>query len=249
MNESTPLLRWLAALAIVAATGAAAAPGPYALTELGEAPGDLPNSARGFAINNQGVVAGAYRTGEGRGTRPFVSIDGVLYSLGVPLHRVRSGTRGINDHGQVVGETNEGRSNGRAFLWQRGHYTDLGTLANTWAAAKAIDSAGTVVGWSGMEDLGGHAFVYQGGVMQDIHPFGHYSQATAISPNGLVAGNWWNDLEALAGFVYRDGQAADLDPRHSPIWVNGVNDAGQVVGMGLALDGTGAPTRRCGRTA
>lgn len=234
MSRKSSLYRWSLAIALVAATGVVAAPGPYALTALGEPPGDSDRAEQAYAINSQGVVAGEFRTTAGRrASSPFISFAGEFRSLGTPLGRVRAGARGINDLGQVVGETDSLTSRSRAFLWKHKRYIDLGTVGGTWARARAINNAGTIVGWSGTPERDGHAFVYRNGSMQDIHPFGRYSDATAISPNGTIVGNWWpGDTLLYGAFIYRDGQARDLDPLHQPIYVYGVNDAGQVVGAG-----------------
>jgi len=234
MSKKDSLRRWSMAIALVAATSAVAAPGPYALTALGEPPGGSDRAAQAYAINSQGVVAGEFRTtADRRASSPFVSFAGEFRSLGTPLGRVHAGARGINDHGQVVGETNSFDLDGRAFLWRRGHrHIDLGTLGGNWAHAKAINNAGTVVGSSVTPSWQGHAFSYHDGQMHDIHQLGIETEARAISPNGTIVGNWRSaDLEEHA-FVYRDGVMHDLDPLHTSVYANGVNDAAQVVGMG-----------------
>ncbi|MGM9488835.1 hypothetical protein [Ideonella sp. YS5] len=234
MSRTDSLHHWSMVIALVAATGALAAPGPYALTALGEPPGDSDRAAQAYAINSQGVVAGEFHLSVARptATSPFVAWAGEFRSLGTPLGLVHAGARGINDLGHVVGETNYYGLDSRAFLWRPKRYVDLGTLGGTWARAKAINNAGTVVGWSGMPDWSGHAFVYQDGVMHDIHQIGVDSIAKAISPNGTVVGDWSNPAVGNRIFIYRDGVMQDLDPLHGPTYANGVNDAGQVVGLG-----------------
>ncbi len=229
------LHHWPAAMAaLLISSTALAAPGPYALSELGEPPGSSSWPAQPYAINNQGVVAGEYRTAVSRrASAPFVSRDGEMAGLGAPLGRVHAGARGINDHNQVVGETNPFDLDSRAFLWRHGHrHVDLGTLGGNWARAEAINNAGTVVGWSATPSWDGHAFAYHDGLMHDIHQLGVDTEARAISPNGTIVGNWRSaDLDEHA-FIYRDGVMRDLDPQHTSVYANGVNDAGQVVGMG-----------------
>jgi probable HAF family extracellular repeat protein len=243
MGKKGSLHRWSMAIALVAATSAVAAPGPYALTALGDPPGDSDRTAQVHAINSQGVVAGEFHTSAARrtATSPFVAWAGEFRSLGTPLGLVHAGARGINDRGQVVGETNYYGLHSRAFLWRPKRYVDLGTLGGTWARAKAINNAGTVVGWSGMPDLSGHAFVYQDGVMRDIHQIGVDSIAKAISPNGTVVGDWSDPAVGDRIFIYRDGVMLDLDPLHGPTYANGVNDAGQVVGLGPIPTGSDYP--------
>ena len=80
-----------------------------------------------------------------------------------------SGTaKGINDSGQVVGDTLIGEAS-HAFLYQNGLMQDLGTLpGGTGSDATAINNNGQIVGWSGVGGGGFHAFLYQNGLMQDL---------------------------------------------------------------------------------
>lgn len=238
----TLLRRWPAAVAavLIVSNGlsAEAAPGPYALSYLGDPPGGSSWAAEAYAINGDGVVAGQFRTSaDSRASSPFVSVGGTVHSLGTPLGRVHSGARGINDLGQVVGLTHEFDLDSRSFLWQQGiGHIDLGTLGGDQARALAINNAGTVVGSSTTAAWEGHAFAYYAGVMHDIHQLGVETEARAISPNGTIVGNWRTANFEERAFVFRDGVMHDVDPlhEHEHAYANGVNDAGQVVGMGMA---------------
>jgi probable HAF family extracellular repeat protein len=107
------------------------------MTDLGTIAG-APDSAA-FAINNRGQVVGASFVDS---TKPdavgFVWQDGgttLLGNLGghstIPFQ--------INDRGQVVGyATLPGDATRHAFLWQRGHMTDLGVLPGD-VSSEAVD--------------------------------------------------------------------------------------------------------------
>ncbi|MGC4770042.1 hypothetical protein ACLQ25_13855 [Micromonospora sp. DT44] len=82
--------------------------------------------------------------------------DGVLTQIG-------SEALGINNRGQVVGA-----ANGRAFRWQNGTLTDLGTLGGDRSYATAISDRGVVVGKSATTTVAWHSFLWRNGVMTDL---------------------------------------------------------------------------------
>ena len=100
---------------------------PYAINSGGEVVGTvvnlgLPNAATYFAgsVNDLGTLGG-------------------LGSLG----------EGINDAGEVVGQSSDNTGHGKAFLWSGGMMTNLGTVGGTFSQANGINSGGEVVGYSG----------------------------------------------------------------------------------------------------
>ena len=98
---------------------------------------------------------------------------------------------------------------------------DLGTLGGATSIATGLDDAGRVIGTA---DRGGeqpaHAFVTgpDGVGMLDLCPAQALScGATAISPGGLVVGNYETPLGVTGFTVNRDGSAfATLGPNHGP---------------------------------
>ncbi len=144
---------------------------------------------------------------------------------------------GINAAGEVAGVFD-----GRASLWQNSGRQDLGTLpGHTASAARGINASGQVVGESGTPPSQSRAFVWHAGVMQDLGtlPGDVSSQATAVNAAGLVVG-WSRSASAASRAVlWRVGVASDLNaalPAGSG-WVltsaTGINDAGQIAGVGL----------------
>jgi probable HAF family extracellular repeat protein len=159
---------------------------------------------------------------------------------------------GMNNNGQVVGETAAKDDIGRAFLWRPGRgMQDLGTLGGErrTSVAKGINNKGQVVGRaSASRHYCEHAFLWQAGNgMQDLGTLGKGgSEANAVNDNGQVVGEAESTVELtvkLGGRVLSVGS-----PHHAFLWqprsgmqdlgtlggkvsgAYGINDAGQVVG-------------------
>src|SRR5215208_6925166 len=145
---------------------------------------------------------------------------------------------GINDRGQVVGE-----SSGRAFLWQDGRMISLGALGDgNKGSARAINNNGQIVGTSTFSStsLATHAFVFAvdatGNVISrtDLGTLpGHIgSIAHAINDMGRVAG--YSGSQCCVA-VYWDGGKitvlARLDTQNPVNWAAyAVNASGQMAG-------------------
>jgi probable HAF family extracellular repeat protein len=166
--------------------------------------------------------------------------------------------RGVNTSGQVVGHSpqrlEDGRLQLRAFYWDGGPVSGLGTLGGPTSAARGINDSGQVVGFSRVFATGTQqqAFVAKknaAGAMQ-MFPLGTLpefpsSEAFAINETGQIVGRSSNNASPPGGppissgraFLYQDGKMKDLgalpndslqeDP-YSEAWA--LNDSGQVVG-------------------
>lgn len=202
-----------------------------------------------YAINNSGSMVGHANTSSTR--------YAMIWSPGkIPMNINKWGGRtsvayGINDIGQVVGEAAT-PSGGplRAFLYQNGVMTDLGTLGGGKSAAYAINNSGQVVGAS--EFLPGntatHAVLYNPGENpKDLlgPPRLASSAAKGINKFGHVVG-WFN----IAGyskraFLYKNGTMQDLNTLMDSTgtgWTlsqaTAINDNGQIVGHAVYKNGT-----------
>ena len=94
----------------------------------------------------------------------------------------------LNDIGQVVGY-----AAGRAFLWENGAKTDLGTLGGPSATANALNEAGQIVGHSTFATGSpSRAVLWHNGTLTNLTPdlaSTESSSATGINESGLIVGN------------------------------------------------------------
>jgi len=159
--------------------------------------------------------------------------------------------RGINNAGQVVGNSNAATGN-RAFLWQNGVMTNLGDLPGGYGSvAYGINNAGQVAGTS-EAFTGSRAFMWQNDVMTNLGVLpGHvFSSASGINDAGQVVGTsgaptgetFFGNSSASTGqraFLWQNGIMTNLGvlgevPEASDYsGATGINNSGQVVVNGV----------------
>lgn len=188
-----------------------------------------------WGINNVGQVVGIASNDGGIG-RSFLWENGQMTELGDPA--VPKSAYDINDAGQVVGiHVSVDFVDGHAFLYDlnTGVMTDLGTLGGSRSIAWGIDEVGRVVG-SSFTGSGERAFLWEDGTMISLGNLGlGGSEAFAINDQTVVVG--WSQ-SATSGkyyqaFRWEEGTMTDLGgpAGFDSSRAEGVNDAGQVVGM------------------
>jgi probable HAF family extracellular repeat protein len=122
------------------------------------------NTPAPIAINNKGQATGTYTT-NGVINRAFVWQDGAFTDLGTLPGGVSAEGGGINDRGQIVGQTCS-TSSCTVFLWQDGTMTDLNTVVPADTSlfpftATGINSLGEIVGFAFDKNTGAccHGFL------------------------------------------------------------------------------------------
>lgn len=154
---------------------------------------------------------------------PFTPID-----LGSPGERSRA--TGINARGQVAGWRIDAEGNLRAFLWEDGALTDLGTLGGTFSIALALNDRGQVVGSSRLADGSIRAFLWENGTMTDL---------------GTLDGGWLSGAFAINNLVQVTGwsvycSTCSANERHAFLWDNGTMTD---LGVGTFSEGYGVNVR------
>lgn len=168
-------------------------------------------------------------------TTPSFAKTYTLVDLGT-LGGITSVARGINNLGQVVGESRIVSGENRAFLWdpQQG-LLDLGTL-RFGSHAYGINDHGQVVGYSTLSAIPAiqHAFIWnaeQGMQSLGTLPGRTSSRALAINNKGQIAG--WSGASFLLNghaVLWENGEVKQLDTI-STATAYAINTNRRIVGM------------------
>jgi probable HAF family extracellular repeat protein len=152
------------------------------MTSLPEPSGLTAPSCQAGAINNNGQIFG-YCSNAGSNGHPVLWQNGTVTTLGTLGGLQVTDLTGINNNGQIVGwgETSTGVTHG--FLDSNGTVTDLGAFL-----PNGLNDNGVIIG----TELGGGAFIYSGGTVQDLNNLipansGYQlNNADAINDNGQI---------------------------------------------------------------
>jgi probable HAF family extracellular repeat protein len=222
------------------ALGVSSAP-RYFIAELGTLGG---SESFAYAINDRGQVVGESRLAGDASTHSFLYSNGKMSDL-YPLNSQgmqTPGPTGINNFGQIASGVIAGGVYVPAVLnTQTGQLSVIGSLGGVSfgfnGVAEFINNLGSVVGYSYIDSVNRHAFLYKDGVFADIGSFGGYSVATAINDAGVIVGFASDLYNGVAhAFVFANGAMTDI---HSTTesYAEGVNSHGEVVGEFLTDDG------------
>lgn len=191
-------------------------------------------------INDKGVVVGVAQTTDS--AFAFRSSNGVLENLYTIVDKEGFIPSGINNAGDVVGETPSDGDIWSAFILSGNNFLDLGTLlGGNSSRANDINNNGVVVGHieNGDEYITTYrGFTYFEGSAQEIGPAGMQTYAIAINDNNEVVG-WFQGMYGPArAFICKDGSTVeDLNalvdsPNLELGTAMGINNRGQIVGAG-----------------
>jgi probable HAF family extracellular repeat protein len=200
-------------------------------------------------INDSGQVAGAYYVSSGVPhafrTAPNSPVNPATDDLGTLGAGFYSWATGINALGQVVGgSTTEGDAWTHAFRTGPNSRIDSATDDLGSGVANAINASGQAVGWGLM--VGGYWHAFRTAANSAINPAtddlgtlgGSSSEAKGINAYGQVVGYSLVGIGTIRAFLYDHvmHKLNDLIPLDSG-WelydASGINEAGQIVGVGI----------------
>jgi probable HAF family extracellular repeat protein len=116
-------------------------------------------------INNHHQVAAVYNVDASLPWRAGIFEGDSLFALGLPRGRDFAKAEAINNRGQVAVNAANTAFSYHGFLYEAGHFTDLGTLhGDAQSGVAGINDDGDLVGSSG-----GCAFLYREGKMHDLN--------------------------------------------------------------------------------
>ena len=217
------------------------------MVELRPPPGG--NQSVATAINNMGVVTGAYYGLSPRAFR-WSEADGML-NLGALTSGFSSSSFGnaLNDAGLIAGVSDTTQSFGHAFVWtQAGGMVDIDAFNSSYSSPAAVTSDGRVAGYYAVPGSNNrnHAFLWSADEgMRDLGTAGGVeSLVIAMSDSARIAGiinlanggqhaMYWTRQGGMVDLGTLDGSAAGAGSS-----ARGVNNKGQVVGNARNADNT-----------
>lgn len=191
------------------------------------------------ALNNLDQVAGTARDEASGRARAYFHTGSQVREI-ASLGGYATVATALNDQGQVAGYSSLSAWDYRAFIYQNGVTSLIGSPGGPDQTSGAFDinQRGQVVGEWVDAQLHKRAFLYADGVMTDLGTLGgNAARATDISNAGHVLGMSETSAGALRSFLWFKGSMTELSTATGSLFsANAVNSAGDIVGTvdGLA---------------
>lgn len=182
------------------------------------------NNAGQYALNHNQDAFLYNSVGPGAGQPIY------LWSLGGQ----QAAATGLNDAGQVTGDSVTAGGQMHPFLYSNGQISDLSSGSTTFTA-DSINSSGAVAGFSNQSGWA-HLTVSNNGQLTDLGlaPSG-VAWGARINDSGQIAYNA-EDSQGRMAYLYSNGHTTNLgslDPSYSYSTLAGFNNAGQAVGTSV----------------
>ena len=210
------------------------------MTEVGSLGGKL-NAA--CAINAAGQVTGYTQDQSGNLLAFIFSRSAPIASLGTLDGGSTSEAFGINNRGEVVGDSQSGDQSHRPVLFSNTSVQDLGlggsNEPDALETAYAINDSDQIVGRHSASNNAFHAFLYSNGNTTDLGTLGGANgEALAINKHGHLVGDSDTTDGATHAFLF-DGSLKDLGTLpgyENASYARGINNSGEIVGESDSAD-------------